>query len=96
MVVNHAGKFRFKYIGPNAESTPEHSFDSVGIATDSQSLIADYDNHRVHIVDQDGQFLCYIDQFDIRHPYGLYVDLRDNLYVTEFDRGNVKKIQYLR
>lgn len=73
VVVNHAGQFRFKYIGPNAESTPEHSFDPVSITTDSQShiLIADYDNHRIHIVDQDGQY-----QFDIRHPYGLYVDLR--------------------
>lgn len=96
VVVNHAGKLRFKYTGPDSEST----FDPLGITTDSQSqiLIANFDNHRIHIVDQEGQFLYYINKCDIhvRHPYGLYVDVRDNLYITEFDGGNVKKIQYLR
>lgn len=96
VVVNQAGKLRFKYTGPDSESTSEKSFDPVGISTDSQSqiLVADYDNNRIHIVDQNGHFLCFIDKCDMRHPYGLYVDVGDNLYVTEFDRGQVKKIQY--
>lgn len=96
VVVNQAGKLRFKYTGPDSESTSEKSFDPVGISTDSQSqiLVADYDNNRIHIVDQNGHFLCFIDKCDMRHPYGLYVDVGDNLYVTEFDRGHVKKIQY--
>lgn len=39
VVVNHAGKFRFKYIGPKSDSISENSFDPVSIITDSQSHI---------------------------------------------------------
>lgn len=55
-----------------------------------------YSSHRrrqpaINIVDQNGQFLYNIDKCDIQHPYGMFVGVRDNLYVTEFDEFNVKK-----
>ncbi|XP_062603324.1 uncharacterized protein LOC134265103, partial [Saccostrea cucullata] len=95
VVVNHAGKFRFRYSG-HSPSTKKEAFAPRGITTDSlrQILTADCNNNCVHILDQGGQFLRYLDSLDLESPHGLCTDSKDNLYVAEWDSAKIKKIKY--
>ena len=96
VVVNQIGKLRFRYTGHTSPSMNQQ-FTPFGITTDSQSriLTADCNNHCIHILEENGQFLRYIDKCDLKGPYGLYLDNNENLLVSEFGRSNVKQIKYV-
>lgn len=94
VVVNFNGKFRFRYTGHSSEKR-RNPFTPYGITSDSQSqiLTADFKNHCIHILNENGKFLLYIE--NVKSPWGLCVDKFDDLFVTEFHSGNIKVIRYL-
>lgn len=97
VVVNQAGKLRFRYTGHTYKSK-EKPFIPRGIATNSQSqiLTADGGIICIHVLDHDGEFLRYTDNVILNDPNGICVDTLDNLYVIEYYTGDIKVIRYLK
>ncbi|XP_022298917.2 uncharacterized protein LOC111107830 [Crassostrea virginica] len=96
VVVNQAGKLRFRYTG-HTSPTKNRPFTPRGITTDSQSriLTTDCKNHCIHILEENGQFLRYIDNCDLKDPFGLFLDNNENLLLCELERSIVKQIKYV-
>lgn len=94
LVINQAGKLRFTYSGPS--NNRNERFNPYGITADNQCRILTVDNHSdfIHIIDQNGQFICNIDNCYLDNPWGVCVDTRNNLYVAENRTCKVKKIEY--
>ena len=94
VVVDNTGKVRFRYNGTQARK--EKSFDPRDIVTDalSQIIVADINNNCVHILDQNGQFLRCVEDFELKNLSGLSVDNEGRLWVG-CDKGEIKVIKYL-
>lgn len=95
LVLSQHGNFRWRYTG-HPSNTKQRPYHPLGITTDSWSLVltVDGNNHCIHILDQNGMFLRYIDNCDLEYPWGLCADNNGNLFVCECDRGILKKIKY--
>ncbi|XP_061180818.1 uncharacterized protein LOC133189465 [Saccostrea echinata] len=89
VVVTDAGGFlRFRYRG--TQSDPQ--FDPYGICCDSKNniIVADTVKNRIHMIDQNGGLLHYINYSDMHMPRALCIDEGDNLYVGEWLSEEIK------
>ncbi|XP_078328812.1 uncharacterized protein LOC144623842 [Crassostrea virginica] len=96
VVVDKKGRVRFRYDGTPARR--EMRFNPGYIVTDalSQIIVTDYNNNCLHILDQNGQFLRYIDESGLEKPFGLSVDSEGRLWVGLYETGEIKVIKYLK
>uniref|UniRef100_K1QUN2 Tripartite motif-containing protein 2 n=1 Tax=Magallana gigas TaxID=29159 RepID=K1QUN2_MAGGI len=75
VVVDKYGIFRFNYSG-NMQSNRYKSFGCSGVATNSKChiVVADEYNDVLHVIDQNGQFLTYVDNCKLQRPGDLCTD----------------------
>ncbi|XP_062614361.1 uncharacterized protein LOC134276096 [Saccostrea cucullata] len=88
VVTDAGGLLRFRYKGLSDDS----QFDPYGICSDSQNniIIADMKKNRIHLIDQNGEFLHYIQYKDMNMPRALCIDEDNNLYVGEWTSEKIK------
>lgn len=82
VVVDKNNKLRFKYTGPD-----QNGFTPYGISTDSlgRILIVDSSSSCIHIINEDGNFQCYIKMSEhLREPRGLCMDKNGNCCVGTY------------
>ena len=92
------GQLRYEYTGQG-----DSKFDSQDVCTDQLGhiLITDYHNHRIHILDQDGQFIQYImtSKQELHKPTTIEVDKEGYVWVGEYvgsDKSRVNVARYLQ
>jgi hypothetical protein len=98
VVVDREGKVRFRY--NDKPPGGQESFCPTHIVTDAMGhiIVADEFNHCLHILDQNGRFLRYVNN-GLHRPVGLSVDSEGRLWVVHFvsdHASEVKVIQYMK
>ena len=80
--INAWGK---KGIAPGEFDTPH------GLAFDSKGrlFVADRNNNRIQIFDQEGTFIEQWTQFS--RPSGIFIDAKDNIYVADSESNSVRR-----
>ncbi|XP_062583821.1 protein lin-41-like [Saccostrea cucullata] len=89
VVVTDAGGFlRFRYTG--TQSDPQ--FDPYGICCDSKNniIVADMVKNRIHMIDQNGELLHFIQYQGMHMPRALCINKHNILYVGEWLSEEIK------
>ncbi|XP_011446232.3 E3 ubiquitin-protein ligase TRIM71-like [Magallana gigas] len=94
VVVKKSGQHRFSYTGQGSEFYPR------GVCTDrlGHILMCDIYSNTVHLLDQDGQFLCLLlkQQQGAWSPCSVCVDDENNLIVGQWKTNTVTVYKYLQ
>ena len=96
IAVGADGQLQYEYSG---QGDTEFKFTPVEVCTDQigHILIPDFMNHRVHILEQEGQFIQYIltSQQGLHHPEAIDVDREGYMWVGQYS-ARVKVVRYLQ
>eukprot|EP00105_Crassostrea_gigas_P045835 XP_019929983.1 PREDICTED: uncharacterized protein LOC105346070 [Crassostrea gigas] len=94
VVVDKSGQHRFSYTGQGSGLNP------FGICTDvlGHILVCDEISEKVHLLDQDGQFLSLLltPQQGVKYPYSVCVDDENNLWVGQSITNTMTVYKYLQ
>ncbi|XP_052678871.1 tripartite motif-containing protein 5-like [Crassostrea angulata] len=94
VVVDKSGNHRFSYTGQRS------LFNPYGICTDvlGHILVCDERSEKVHLLDQDGQFLSLLltSQQGVKYPRSVCVDDENNLWVGQYPINIVTVYKYLQ
>ncbi|XP_062594987.1 uncharacterized protein LOC134256355 [Saccostrea cucullata] len=90
VVIDEKGVLRFRYRGLSQDP----HFEPYGICSDSECniIVADMKNDKIHMIDQNGGFICFLYYEDMKMPRALCIDENDNLYVSEWKNERIKII----
>lgn len=98
MVIDKDLDIRFVYDG-NISKGDVVKFTPRDICCDSAGhiLVADFSNRMIHLLDEDGYFICYLltKTDNLSYPHGLCVDKEDRLWVAERFSKKIRVFQYL-
>ncbi|XP_061192128.1 E3 ubiquitin-protein ligase TRIM71-like [Saccostrea echinata] len=91
-----AGNLKLTYNG-KFDNSVFTSFSPRGLAADCMGniLIADKQNHAIHVIDSDGYFLRYILN-NINFPTALAIDDRKRLLVGQYLDASIQVVEYLK
>jgi DNA-binding beta-propeller fold protein YncE len=99
ILVDVNGAILFSYDGNKAIGVVDQ-FIPEGITTDSRGnfLIADYWSNTVHVLTENGTFVCYLHFGKIEGPTGIAIDDSDRLWVCEYSTssGIVKSMSHIQ
>ncbi|XP_061193427.1 uncharacterized protein LOC133201655 [Saccostrea echinata] len=91
VVFNRQGDFRFSYCAHKDEL-----FHPVDICCNSNSdmIIADDANSKLHVINEDGRLLRFLTYEGIHRPCSVTKDNNDRLYVSQLDDKSLRIIHY--
>eukprot|EP00105_Crassostrea_gigas_P044009 XP_019928157.1 PREDICTED: E3 ubiquitin-protein ligase TRIM71-like [Crassostrea gigas] len=92
VVVNKSGHHRFSFTGQGSTFYPK------GVCTDllGHILVCDIYSDTVHLLDQDGQFMCLLLTEVVKDPRSVCVDDENNLIVGQSNTNTVTVYKYLQ
>ncbi len=80
------GKFIKQWGHPGSGPSAFSSLHSLAMDSRGRLFVANRDNNRIDIFDQDGKLLDSWEQFS--RPSGIYIDKNDNMYVCDSESGS--------
>ncbi|XP_062571392.1 uncharacterized protein LOC134233434 [Saccostrea cucullata] len=94
IVVDKAGKFRFKSQGTVIIYKKMFLPDQITTDVECNIIVSDYMNNCLHILDQNGSYLKCVDNCGLDFPIPLDTDENGDLLVGVYLTGQIKVIRY--
>ena len=96
VVIDRKGRVRFRYDGTSVGRKELLNLQCIVTDAWGHIIVADVNNACLHILDQNGNFLRYVDNRKLIEPVGLSIDTNGRLWVALSDTGEIKVIEYLK
>ncbi|XP_078311082.1 uncharacterized protein LOC111102691 [Crassostrea virginica] len=96
VVIDRKGRVRFRYDGTSVGRKGLLNLQCIVTDAWGHIIVADVNNACLHILDQNGNFLRYVDNRKLIKPVGLSIDTKGRLWVALSGTGEIKVIEYIK